>query len=229
VAYFQAGDLSQGQVLRRMGMRALRRPKRTGVCKIPVDYPDTSKPPVVEDRTLEAVTPGECLREWHKVQRGRDRFRLSCHPTGSLTVATMSSTLRDWTREGWVPDVVVIDYADVLAPPPGVREKRDQINGNWEHMRRLSQELHCLLVTATQADAASYDLELLRRGNFSEDRRKHDHVTAMLGLNATDADKKVGVTRLNWLDRRDEKFIVGRQVYVAGCLDIVCPAMKSRM
>jgi len=227
VVYFEAGDLSQRQLMRRMGQRALRRPKRSGSYKLPIDYPSSKGDPIVKSKDLEGITPQDCFKVWKKVQRGKDKFRLSCHPNSSLTTETISSLLFDWEREGWVVDVVVVDYADILAPPNGVKESRDRINEIWKHLRRISQEFHCLVVTATQADAASYDRQLLNRRNFSEDRRKHDHVTAMLGINVTDEDKKNGVARFNWLDRRDDAFIESNQVYVAGCLDIGCPIMKS--
>ena len=227
VAYFEAGDLSKRQVLRRLGQRALMRPRMTKVCCIPVDYPSKDEPPVCENRELVGVAPSECLAAWRRAQRGRDLFRLSCFSNRSLEVSRVASILSGWTRDGWEPDVLIIDYADILAVPRGVRETRDQINENWMAMRRISQDFHCLVVTATQADAASYDKNLLSRRNFSDDRRKHDHVTAMIGLNVTDEDKEQGRFRLNFLDRRDAAFTEGRQVHVAGCLEIRCPVMKS--
>ena len=176
---------------------------------------------------MKGVSSRECFQKWSKIQRKGDLFRLSCHSNSSLSLDYISSTVADMAREGWVADIVVIDYADILAPPKGIKDTRDQINENWKQMRRISQDFHCLVLTATQADADSYTRKVLGRRNFSDDRRKHDHVTAMLGLNVTDEDKEYGITRVNWLDRRDDEFTEGRQVYVAGCLSIGCPAMKS--
>jgi len=139
----------------------------------------------------------------------------------------IASILGEWAREGWVADVVIVDYADILQPYPGVSDRRDQINENWKMLRRISQDYHCLVLTATQSDAGGYDTKLLRRSNFSEDRRKHDHVTAMLGLNSTVEEKRLGITRVNWLDRRDRDYVEDEQVYVAGCLGIGCPIILS--
>ena len=207
VAYFEAGDLSHRQIKRRMAQRALRRPGRqAGSHDIPTSFPNREEPPKTESRRLEPVTASETHREWRKVQREMDLFRLSCHSNSSLSTQMIASMLQDWAREDWVVDVVVIDYADILAPPKGVEAVRDQINESWKHLRRISQDLHCLVVTATQADAKSYDRNLLGRSNFSEDRRKHDHVTAMIGINVTDDDKKKEVSRLNYIERRGDAF-----------------------
>jgi len=154
-------------------------------------------------------------------------FRLCCYSNNSLTVEKISSLLSEWSNDGWEPDAVVLDYADILAPPKGVKEKRDQINENWMHLRRVSQDFHCLVLTATQADAKSYGKRLLTKQNFSDDRRKHDHVTAMLALNALDEEKELGVMRINYLDRREAAYTESGEVWVAGCLDIGCPCMKS--
>ena|GEM_PF-3025404 len=227
VAYFEAGDLSRRQIGRRMGMRALRRP-RPGVFEVKV--PTIWKPGPKTDLEVRQAVPIsdlDCYREWRRMQRGEDLFRLQCHSNRSLTVAKIEGQIREWASDGWTPDAVVIDYADILAPPAGVREGRDQINENWMHLRRLSQDWHCLVLTATQSDAAGYDARLLKRKNFSDDRRKHDHVTAMLGLNSTDGEKEQGMWRLNWIDRRDAAQSEKGQVWVAGCLEIACPVVIS--
>jgi hypothetical protein len=227
VAYFEAGDLSTRQVLKRLGQRGLMQPKRDAVCAIPRTYTDSDEGPEVEEEERKGISAKQCFTKWKKLQRGQDRFRLSCYPNNSLSSEVILSTLQTWEREGWVADIVVVDYADLLTRPVGVVDGREGINENWKTLRRISQELHCCLVTATQADAAGYKKKVLSRTNFSDDRRKHDHVTAMLGINVTDKEKGLGISRLNWLDRREDEFTEGRQVHVAGCLAIGCVAMKS--
>ena len=106
-------------------------------------------------------------------------------------------------------------------------ETRDQINETWAAMRRMSQELHCLVMTVTQADADSYEADLLRRSNFTNDRRKYDHVTYMFGLNQTDGEKRKGLYRLNWLVGREEDYSETRCCFTAGCLAVSSPMILS--
>ena len=98
--------------------------------------------------------------------------------------------IKSWERDGWLPDVIVIDYADLLAAESSRTEGRDTINGTWKALRALSQELHGLVVTATQSDANSATTGLLTRANFSEDKRKFAHITGMNGLNQNNEEKK---------------------------------------
>jgi hypothetical protein len=153
---------------------------------------------------------------------------LSVHPNSSINVEGIVSTLNVWERSGWVPDVVVVDYADILSIPTGYRPgDRDAINETWKQLRNLSQSRHILVVTATQADANSYTANTIRRGNFSDDRRKNDHVTGMLGINATEEEQELGIFRLNWTKRREEAYTESRCVHVAGCLHLGRPHIKS--
>ena len=95
-------------------------------------------------------------------------------------------------------------------------EFRHQQDNIWKGLRNLSDERHCLLVTATQADARGYDQDLLRLSNFSEDKRKNSHVTAMYGLNqdTKDREKRLGIPRINEIVIREGDFSNNNIVYV---------------
>jgi hypothetical protein len=75
---------------------------------------------------------------------------------------------------------VIIDYADILAPDVDCTrlDKLEQTNRNWQRMRRLSQERHCLVITATQAAATAYDKDSMTLKDFSDNKKKYAHVTA---------------------------------------------------
>ena len=236
VAFFEVGDMSEAQMLRRMACRAAAHPlKAPFELEIPtgIEFEHGEDMADVEYKTKEfdgPLTAGKAKKAMDKVKRRRapDSLRLSSHPASSISVAGIDSVLDSWERLGWVADVVVIDYADILAAPSGMTPgDRECINESWKQMRNMSQRRHCLVVTATQADAGAYDADVIRRGNFSDDRRKNDHVTGMLGLNASDDEKDAGITRLNWTKRREEAFNESRCVHVAGCLAIGRPWLKS--
>lgn len=151
-------------------------------------------------------------------------------PNKDMSVSNIVSQLDIWeTFDGFVPDVVIIDYADILKGEPGDerKETRDQQNGTWQALRALSQKKHCLVITATQTDAAAYDTKDLKLKNFSEDKRKYSHVTVMPGLNQTEEEKDRGVMRVNILLAREEVFDIRRMVHVLQCLQIGRPFIAS--
>ena len=232
VALFEVGDMSQAQVLRRLGVRAARQPLRARRVAYPValEVVDGEAQVETEWRTYDDdLDPQTAWQAMTKRAKGHSDtlFRLSVHPNSSLSVAGMTGILDVWARDGWVPDLVVVDYADILAPPAGVQDLREQINANWKALRGMSQARHCCVVTATQADAASYTATTLRRGNFSDDRRKLDHVTAMIGINSTAEEQELGVQRLNFVKRREDEYTEARCCYVAGSFSLGNPAIRS--
>ena len=141
-------------------------------------------------------------------------FRLSTHPNGTLTVNEMRSKLIEWGKSGFVPDIIILDYADLMED--FTKEFRHKQNAVWKGLRGITQEYNALLVTATQADALSYETNILKLKNFSEDKRKYAHVTAMYGLNQDPKgrEKKIGILRINKLVLREDDFTVEDQVHV---------------
>jgi hypothetical protein len=82
-------------------------------------------------------------------------------------------------------------------------------------------------LTASQADANSYDASVQTRKNFSEDKRKLSHVNGVVGINVRDKEKEMGVMRLNWVVLREGEFSNRKCVYVAGNLAIANPVTCS--
>jgi hypothetical protein len=102
-------------------------------------------------------------RMLEKIAKSRGNlFHLYCHPTGTLSVDMVRQQLNDDIADGWYPDICVIDYADILAPPSGKLEARDKIAETWKHLRGLSLSHHVLLLTATQGNREAYDREIIR-------------------------------------------------------------------
>lgn len=237
VAFFEIGDMSEGDLILRLGSRAARCPEDAGTIRIPTKiYRDDDQIIQVEHREKEFEHGLSWQQAWQafqdvmerKVKSRQSHFRSSIHPNLSITVPGIKSILYQWIRDGYIPDVVIIDYADNISPTFGSADSsRDQVNVIWKQLRALSQELHCCLITATQTDAQSYDAETISMRNFSEDKRKMAHVTAMIGINQTPREKKLGILRYNWVVRRKRAYDSSHCVTLAGCLDVANPAILS--
>ncbi len=243
VGYIECGDMGEAGILKRFYVRAARHPysSKDGEWPYTVNIPTSmkldseGKSIVKKDKKLTLEGPLTAKIAWEACQRFQkvkikskeSYLRVSAHPNSTINVNGIESIFQTWEAEGWYPDVIVIDYADILAPPPGKMEARDQINTAWKQMRALSQKKHCLVITATQSDAAAYEANLITRSNFSEDKRKLAHVTGMIGINVSGEEKLQQVCRLNWIVRREAEFHSKKVVHVAGCLPIANPAILS--
>ncbi len=236
VAFFEAGDQSKNQVMRRLMIRVCKRPLYPAI----VDYPISigfDEDDETEVEWEEYVFKGKL--SWQKAKKlckqlmkrkiksKESYFRLSCHPNSTLSVKGIHSILEGWIRDDWIPDIIVIDYADILDMSHHGLEGRDLIDETWKRLRSLSQIYHCLVVTATQSDTAAYSAHIITKKHFSGDKRKNAHVTGMIGLNQTPEEKEIGVIRLNWVILREGVFVETKCIYVAGCLSIANPAVRS--
>lgn len=238
VAMFEVGDMGRNPTIRRLIIRAAKHPRYPCDVYLPTKiWYNKKKRKIEREFQLKEFTK---RLSWRRARKACERvmikkvkskepyFKLSCHPNSTLGVDGVEGILQDWERSaGWTPDVIVIDYADILKMQYRGIEGRDRIDETWKRLRRLSQRRHSLVVTATQSDAASYDKGTLGMGNFSDDRRKIDHVTGMVGINQTEREKKSDLMRLNWVSLRDNEFHQSECVHVAGCLKIGNPAIKS--
>lgn len=167
----------------------------------------------------------EVIQKW-TTKTGK-RLRLVTYPNGTLSVRQIDAILIKWKKKGWVPDVIVIDYADLLVAEDTRLDWRNQQNAIWKRLRRLSQERECLVVTATQAAATSYSKDTITLEDFSDDKRKYAHVTAMYGMNQTPREKKLGILRLNELVIREAAFDSERQIKIIQDLKRGRPVVDS--
>lgn len=236
VAFFQVGDLSQGQIVMRMGVRLAGVPQYREDCgrilipkKIERDEDEELGVRVGYNREKRK----KCLtKKIAKIARTnffrscgipptKDYLMTSVHANSSINIKGIDSILDRWAIEkGFIADIILIDYADILAPEEVKKDGRDMINDTWKAMRRLSQERHALVITATQANAASYDAHLMTMKNFSEDKRKFAHVTGMFGLNQTPEEKEAQIIRLNWLVLRNASYNPKRVLWTGNCFTI---------
>jgi len=237
VAFFEAGDMSQNQIMRRLMVRVSQHPMKRSLIYFPkvLERNGEEKCASVERERIRfkkglsyKIAKRACKKLMtSKLKSKESLFKLSCHANSTLSVSMIKSTLQSWERDNWIPDVIVIDYTDILDMNyPGL-EGRDRINETWKQLRGLSQTYHCLVVTATQSDATSYKANTLNKSNFSEDKRKNAHVNGMIGINASKDEQENGLMRLNWVVLRESEFNEDFCVHVATCLGLANPSVMS--
>lgn len=158
----------------------------------------------------------------------RRQFRLSTHANGTLSVGEIEAIMDKWEKnDGFVPHLIVVDYADLLIGT--TKEFRHQQNEIWKGLRSLSQKKHALVITVTQADAKSYEKDRITLANYSEDKRKYAHVTAIYALNQdnTGREKEIGIMRIGELLIREGEGNSQRDVYVLQSLRTGQPIIGS--
>jgi len=154
---------------------------------------------------VQPLTSNSALYETRRFRKMfKAPFKLSTHPSGDLNIKQIKDILHVWEdSEGFVPKLILIDYADVLGAEDSRKELRHQQNETWQAMKGLSQVGKSLVIAATQTDADSYDRDSIGLKNFTNDKRKYSHVSAMFTLNQNKVEKAKGLMRIGNLIARE--------------------------
>lgn len=122
-------------------------------------------------------------------------------PSNTLTFQKMSKCLDEYALQGYVVDVLLIDFLDNLKSF-NKSEHRHSIDEKWTNTRRLAQEKHIAIGTVSHTKKENFkkDIEM---GSPNEDYRKENHITQMIGINQTPEEKKKQVARLNIFHNRE--------------------------
>lgn len=131
--------------------------------------------------------------------------------------------------EGFIPDVIIIDYIDILSPEGGNLSERGEIDNTWKQFKNISMTRHCLLITADQSNKISGGRRSIKATDVSEDKRKNAHVDMVIAINQTDDEKESDVSRLGILLHRHSKFEIRRQVLCLQNLEISQPLLDSEV
>ncbi len=237
VAYFQVGDLSRNQILQRFMERAARRPLKAKPFRLPTSIMAPSSPRELAIVEHELKTYEESL-SWEQAKKAYERIcsktggriHLSYHPTKTLTVDQIKVILDEWDKIGTVCKVIVIDYAENLLNSQAAKMRSDEaIASDWALMRQISEIRKCLVVTASQAKAEAFGAWVLTQKHFGGSKMILAHVTAFLGINQTDEEKRAGVVRYNFVNRRSDDCSETKCLYAGSALAISNPCVVSCM
>jgi replicative DNA helicase len=137
----------------------------------------------------------------------KDNFRLISYPSFSANVPKIKWHLADLEESfGFVPDVICIDYADILAPEDTRQVGRERLDETWKMLKNLADTKHCLVATASQSNRGSFSKRSVTQVDIAEDIRKVAHVNYMISLNQTPEEKNESVIRVGLIAERDGMF-----------------------
>lgn len=112
-------------------------------------------------------------------------------PTGSASVNTIKSHLKVLEREGIIPDVIMIDYADIMKSVSSFTEKRFALTSIYETLRGMAMEMNIPIWTASQAGRTAIDKDKFSLDAIAESLGKAQTADVILGIARPDKDKQL--------------------------------------
>jgi hypothetical protein len=139
-------------------------------------------------------------------------LKIICAPMNSMTTNDISNMIDEMVLDGFVPDVIITDYADVtLSTMKG--DYRHRLDDIWKGYKNIALAKHCVVVTATHSNKSTYEKDI-KQGDASEDIRKMNHVSIMITLDQNDYEKSIGIMRTGVSVHRHMDFNLRNKVVV---------------
>lgn len=227
-------EMTQNQMLRRGWQSLVGQPAERSRVRIPFFVKDSDEGKWEIDYKEEeraGISAGRVSSQQAALRprlRGGD-IRVIALPADSATMDDIDAHLDNLVfYEGFVPDVIITDYADIVAASRGSNfDYRHQLDDIWKRHRRMGQERNALIATASQTDRSTFDTDVTQ-SKVAEDIRKLAHVTCMLGLNQRSDEADDGIMRVSQIAIREGRKHSG-QVIALQCLDIGRVCIDSKM
>lgn len=118
-------------------------------------------------------------------------------PTKQATVQTIRSHLQKLEQtKNFKPDILLVDYADLLRGTKGYGEKRYELEGIYEELRALAQEFNVVLITADQTNRAGLNDEIVTLASIAESFAKATVCDLIVTVSRRMEDKQNNTGRL---------------------------------
>ena len=123
-------------------------------------------------------------------------------PSKSATVQTIFTHLKTAELLGHHPDVILLDYADLLTDSSGHGEVRHQLGTIYEDLRGLAGEFDVPVWTASQSNRSSIDAETIGAEKIAESYNKIMTADFVMSLSRKIEDKVANTGRVHIIKNR---------------------------
>jgi hypothetical protein len=156
-----------------------------------------------------------------------DNLRQITYPAYSATVDDVRRDLDELIyAHKFYPDIVVLDYADILGSEGSFNQERHRLDNIWKRLKQAAGEMSALWITATQTNRKGMERKDIREVDTAEDIRKMAHVDAMYGINSAEHERGKHYTRISQLTSRHRE-AQAKQVMVLHQLQLGLPYLDS--
>ena len=201
--------------------------------------------PITDSKYVPYIQNNELVYDWikpHTIEKNdiyieKNRIKLSIGTGGIRFFDTTTSgcTLSDIYQkidnlkyfEDWAPDVVIIDYADIIESENKSLAKYEQEDEKWKLMKReIAQKRNCFCISASQLTRDALDAKKTGIKHTAGSVRKFDHVSVWLSMSMSELERKAGLARCTVQGRHGD-FDTVDEILLTRCLSIGRPIIDS--
>ena len=157
----------------------------------------------IKTRTAAPEKWVEHLQRLKKFVKGR--LFVKSYPTRSLTATMIRSHLSLLTSRDFHPDLIIVDYADIMRAERRFEGMRHEQAGIYEDLRHIAGDYDAACWTGSQAKAGALEKETLTMADFAEAFEKAAIMDAGMAFCQTDDEKIDRIFRLVLVGLRNQE------------------------
>jgi replicative DNA helicase len=124
------------------------------------------------------------------------KFLLQEFPSGMLTVSELRRLLERWKAKGTKLDMLIVDYADLMAPERITESSVENSKSVYVNLRGLAMQEDLAVLTATQTNRQGYTAAVARAEHVSDDFNKIRIADVVISINKTEEERTAKQCRL---------------------------------
>ena len=137
-----------------------------------------------------------------KINQLKGNLIIKYYPTRTASVNTITAHLQQCELKGIKPDMVIVDYADIMKSTQHFTEKRHQIGHVYEELRGMAGEFDIPIWTASQANRSSLEEDVIGAEKVSEDYSKVMTSDFVMSMSRKVEDKIANTGRFHVIKNR---------------------------
>ena len=135
-------------------------------------------------------------RVLESIQDIEGRLIIKEYPTKSASTETIKNHIERLKKRGVEPDMIIVDYADLLRPVRFTKEKRHDLENTYEELRAIAQIYECPVWTASQTNRSGLNAEIITMEAISEAYNKCFVADFIFSLSRTVQDRQANKGRI---------------------------------
>jgi replicative DNA helicase len=143
----------------------------------------------------------EKVSKWHE---RAGKFEIQEFPAGSMTVSDLRRVIEKDKMQGTVYDLVIVDYADLMAPERFTESVTENSKSVYTALRGLAMQEGFAVLTATQTNREGAKAAVAKVTDIAEDFNKVRIADVIISINKTDEERSLGQARLYFAACRNQ-------------------------
>lgn len=124
------------------------------------------------------------------------RLFIKSYPTNTASIYTLKSHIERLSLKGFKPDIIIIDYADIMRSSRQFDSLRHELKLVYEELRAIAMEMNVPIWTASQSNREGANSEVIDMTNMSEAYGKAMICDVILSVSRRPQEKASGWGRL---------------------------------